>query len=424
MRKLWSAAIVLVLCGALVTAAQARSHRQATVNLTFATYVWQPATVAAMNNIVATWNKAHSNIHVTIVPVDPNSVHDKLLTNFVGGTPPDIVHDEAADIASFTQQGYLANLSPLLPKSLKQEIAPGNWDTVNFGHRIMGVPIMSQTYNVFANMTELKAAGIKAPTVGNPWTWNDFRAAAKKLSTNGNFGVCAGLKSPTALIQTTGLNYGAQWMYLVKGHWQFQWGQAEQAVPQLLHDMIYTDQSIDPTGVGQSGSAVLPEFFAGKCAMTLQGNYQAQGMLSGAPAGFNWAMFPPLKGKTQDQAADPQTLSISAQSQHKAEAMQFIAYVLNNANMAKLAAGDWLIPASPAAGKIVTHSTKHYGSWRSAMAGVPILKKANWVSLLNYAQWKSQIATPAFRAYLSNQISLADLGNQLSAGWTQVNGSH
>ena len=31
--------------------------------------------------------------------------------------------------------------------------------------------------------------------------------------------------------------------------------------------------------------------------------------------------------------------------------MQFIAYALNAQNMAKLSAGDWLIPASPAAAK-------------------------------------------------------------------------
>jgi ABC-type glycerol-3-phosphate transport system substrate-binding protein len=212
-------------------------------------------------------------------------------------------------------------------------------------------------------------------------------------------------------------------MYLQKGHWVFQWGTPEQTVPQIIHDMIYTDQSVDPTGVGLSGSAVLPEFFSGKCAMTVQGNYQVQGMITGSPAGFNWAMFPPLKGQTQDQAADPQTLSISQQSQHKTEAMQFIAYVLNVENMAKLSQGDWLIPASPQAGKIVIRSTRHYGSWRNAIAGVQDLKKANWVSLVNYPQWKAQIATPAFRAYLANQISLTDLGNQLSAGWTQVNGT-
>ena len=308
--------------------------------------------------------------------------------------------------------------------SLKAAIPKTLWNTVNFGRKygITGVPIMTQTYNVFANMDLLKAAGIKAPTVSRPWTWDQFRAAAKKLTSNGNFGVCWGLKSPTALIQTVGLNWGAQWNYLQKGKWNLVVGAPEQKVLTTIHDMIYSDQSVDPSGVGLSGSAVLPEFFAGKCAMTVQGNYQAQGMITQSPKGFNWAMFPVLKGDTENQAADPQTLSIATQSQHKAEAMQFIAYALNNSNMAKLSAGDWLIPASADAAKLVVKSTNHYGSWRNAISAVPDLVKANWEALVPYAQWKAQIATPAFRSYLSNQLSLQDLITQLVNGWNQIRG--
>jgi multiple sugar transport system substrate-binding protein len=423
MRKLLSLGTALVLCAALAAAAaQAGTTKRSVVNLTFATYVWQPATVAATKQIVESWNKSHPGIQVQILPVDVNSVHDKLLTSFVGGTAADIIHDEAADIAGFTQQGYLANMSPMIPKSLKSEIPKGVWDTVNFGRKITGVPIMIQTYNVFANMDILKRAGVKAPTVKKPWTWTQFRQISKRLSTNGNFGVCWGLKSPTATVQTLALNYGGQYMYLVNGKWQFKWGVAEKTVPQTMHDMIYVDKSIDRNAVGLSGSAVLPAFFAGKCAMTVQGNYQAQGMIEQSPKGFNWAMFPPLKGRTQAQAANPQTLSISQQSQHKAEAMQFISYALNAQNMAKLAAGDWLIPASPAAAKIVVRSTKHYGSWRNAVSAVPFFQKANWVSLGSYARWKSEVATPAFVQYLSDKISLGELGDRLSSGWTSVRG--
>jgi ABC-type glycerol-3-phosphate transport system substrate-binding protein len=426
MKKLLRAAVAVALCAALGAAsAQARpSTHKGVVNLTLATYVWQPTTVAAMNGIVNSWNKTHPSIQVSIVPVDVNSVHDKLLTSFVGGSSADIVHDEAADIPSFTQAGYLANLNSLIPASLKAEIPKTLWNTVNFGRKygITGVPIMTQTYNVFANMDLLKAAGIKAPTATSPWTWDQFRAAAKKLTSNGNFGVCWGLKSPTATIQTLGLNWGAQWNYLQNGKWNLVVGAPEQKILTTMHDMIYSDQSVDPAGVGLSGSAVLPEFFAGKCAMTVQGNYQVQGMISQSPKGFNWAMFPVLKGDTENQAADPQTLSVATQSQHKAEAMQFIAYALNNSNMAKLSAGDWLIPASAGAAKLVVKSTNHYGSWRNAISAVPDLVKANWEALVPYAQWKAQIATPAFRSYLSNQLSLQDLITQLVNGWNQIRG--
>jgi len=370
MKKVIVLGALALLCTVLVAGAQA--GKQATVvKLKFATYVWQPTTVAANKSIVESWNKAHPGIQVEIVPVDVNSVHDKLLTSFVGGTAADIIHDEAADIAGFTQQGYLANLTPLLPKSLKQSIPKDLWATTNFGGKITGVPSLLQTYNIFANMDILKSAGIKAPTLQNPWTWAQFRSNAKKLTNSSRYGVCWGLRSPVAAVQTMSLNYGGQFFYLENGKWTFKFGPNDQNVIRQMHDMIHVDKSVDPAATGLSGSAVLPAFFGGKCAMTVQGNYQAQGMIQQSPKGFNWAMFPPLKGKTQDQTANPQTLSISSQSQHKAEAMQFIAYALNSQNMAKLSAGDWLIPAGPKAAKIVVKSTKHYGSWKNAVSAVP-----------------------------------------------------
>ena len=197
MRKVIVLGALALLCSVLVAGAQA--GKQGTViKLKFATYVWQPTTVKANKEIVDAWNKSHPGIQVEIVPVDVNSVHDKLLTSFVGGTAADIIHDEAADIAGFTQQGYLANLTPLIPKSLKASIPKDIWATTNFGGKITGVPSLMQTYNIFANMTILKAAGIKAPTLAAPWTWAQFRANAKKLTKSGQYGVCWGLRSPAA----------------------------------------------------------------------------------------------------------------------------------------------------------------------------------------------------------------------------------
>ena len=377
--------------------------------------------MAATKSIVESWNETHPGIQVTIQPVDVNSVHDKLLTNFVGGTAADVVHDEAADIAGFTQQGYLANLSPLVSKRFKASIPKSLWDTVNFGgNKVTGVPILMQTYNVFANMDIFKQAGIKAPTAKTPWTWAQFRSVAKRLTNSNRFGVCWGLRSPTAAIQTMALNYGGQYFYLEGGKWNFRHGPAEQAVVKHMHDMIHVDKSVDAAATGLSGSAVLPAFFGGRCAMTVQGNFAAQGMIQQGPRDFNWAMFPVLKGTSQNQVANPQTLSISQQSDHKKEAMQFIEYFANASNLAKLAAGDWLIPANPASGKLILKSTKRTGSWRVATTSVVHFRKGNWVSLAAYARWKAEVATPQFVRYLKNEISLDELGESLSAGWTRV----
>ena len=115
------------------------------VTLQFASFAWQKATVDAHNKIVSDWNAAHPNITVKIVTIDVNSVHDKLLTTFQGGTAADIVHDESADIGGFSGQGFLADLTPLIPAELKSDIPQGIWDTVTFGGKITGVPTILQT---------------------------------------------------------------------------------------------------------------------------------------------------------------------------------------------------------------------------------------------------------------------------------------
>ena len=319
----------------------------------------------------------------------------------------------------FTQQGYLANLTPLIPSSLKASIP-----SLALGHG----QLRPQDHRRAGHAPDLQRLREHGPAQGgghqgadrrSPWTWDQFRAAAKKLTKNGNYGVCWGLSSPTATDPDARLNWGGQWNYLENGKWTLKVGPAEQKILTTIHDMIYADKSVDPAGVGLSGSAVLPAFFGGKCAMTVQGNYQAQGMIQQARRASTGRCSRRSRANTQDQAANPQTFSISQQSQHKAEAMQFIAYALNTQNMAKLAAGDWLIPASPAAAAVVVKSTKHYGSWRNAISAVPSITKANWVSLNNYPRWKAEVATPAFRVVPPEpDRASTTLIKQLTDGWT------
>jgi maltose-binding protein MalE len=146
-------------------------------------------------------------------------------------------------------------------------------------------------------------------------------------------------------------------------------------------------------------------------------------MVEQAPKDFQWVMLPMLKGDSQAQAADPQTLSIAAQSKHPKEAAQFIAFYDNAQNLAALAQGDWLIPASdPAAAQVAT-ATQGKNGWDAMSVMGKNLTVAPFESATPYPQWKTQIATPALQQYFGGQITLDQLGQKLTAGWTQVAGS-
>src|SRR5215475_11211978 len=84
------ASLVLAACGS----GSDKSSSGGKITLQFSSYAWQDPTVAATKDIVAAWNTAHPNVQVKYIPVDPDSTHDKLVTEFAADSAPDIIHDE------------------------------------------------------------------------------------------------------------------------------------------------------------------------------------------------------------------------------------------------------------------------------------------------------------------------------------------
>ena len=417
----------LLAAGALVTLAACGGNSDDSgsgsstekVTLKFQSLAFQKTTVAATKKIVADWNAANPNIQVEYVQGSWDSVHDQLVTQFQGGTAPDIIHDESADITGFVNQGYLADLSPYLSKDTKDAVSPGVWDTVSKDGKIYAAPTLLQSYVVFANSAMLKQAGITA--TGDSLSWDDLAADAKKLTAGGKFGLGWGLKSPTATMLNLGLNFDAKYFDGSGKDAKATVGDAELEVPKRIHAMAYDDKSIDPTSLTQSGSDVLPGFYAGKYGMVVAGNYVAQQILEEAPKTFQWEVLPPLKGTSTKQAANPQTLSVPAEGKHIEQSAKFIDYFMKAENLAAVGQGDWLIPTTQAARDAILKTTGGKDGWQQTLASGAELTKAPFQSVENYPKWKDQIATPALQEYLANKTDLAALGKKLSDGWGQVN---
>jgi ABC-type glycerol-3-phosphate transport system substrate-binding protein len=391
------------------------------VALRFQSLAWQEPVIATNKAIVDAWNAANPLIQVEYVQGDWGSVHDQLVTQLQSGTAPDLIHDESADIAAFSNQGFLADLKPLLSEGFKNSISPGVWESVTYKNDgWYGAPFLLQSYVVFANGSLLSAAGVTPPTIQDPWTWDDFKTAAATLTTGTQTGVGWPLKNPTATVMSLSLGYDGGFFYEEGGKTVVKFGPAEQEVLRRMHDMIYVDKSIDETSVGLGGGDILPGFFGGTYAMIVGGNYQSQQMIEQAPEGFEWIMLPPLKGNSQAQAANPQTISIATSSEHPAEAAKFIEFFLNGENLAKLATGDYLIPTTTEAGDAILASTGGADGWDVTIASGKELTLAPFQTVESYPQWKDQVATPAFQEYFANSIDLETLGTKLVDGWAQI----
>lgn len=391
------------------------------VTLNFVSLAFQDATVQAVEKIVADWNAANPDVQVEISQDSFDTIHDKLVTQFQSGSAPDVIHYEASYLTGFAQQGFLADLGDKLDPEIRQDVSPKVWESVTNDGKTIAAPLMTQTYVAIANTKLLREAGVQVPA-GETLSWDQLRATAKQLTKDGRYGLGWGLKQPVATMMSMSPNFGGKFFTGEGTQSDIQVGAAELEVPERIHEMAYTDKSIDPTTLTQSGTDILPGFFDGRYAMIVAAGYLARQIVEQAPEGFEWQVLPALSGVTADQASAPQTLSVAAESDHVEQAAEFVNHVMRPENLAALAEGDALIPTSAKARQAVLENTGGKDGWEQYLATGEHIVTAPYQKVDAYPQWKDQIATPALQEYLANRIDLDTFTKRLTDGWAQVSG--
>ena len=214
------------------------------VTLQFQSLSDQPATQEAVKAIVDEWNTDNPDVQVEIVQAGWDGAFDKLITQFTGGTAPDIIHFEASSIVSFGTDGYLADLTDLIDEELKSDISEGIWESVTQDDQIIAYPSTLQSYMAFANADLLEAAGVEIPT-GDTMTWDELQEIAKATTTGGTYGLGWGLASPTATIMSLGLGFDGGFFEGSGADATIDIGENELAVPERIHEicLLYTSPS-------------------------------------------------------------------------------------------------------------------------------------------------------------------------------------
>ena len=101
---------------------------------------------------------------------------------------PDIAYVYGSDVPNVAQSSKVVDIS----KDIKatgfdwNSLYPAGRSTATVGSKVVGFPAVIDNLAVVYNKKLLKAAGVAPPKAN--WTWNDYRAMAKKL-TNANKGI-------------------------------------------------------------------------------------------------------------------------------------------------------------------------------------------------------------------------------------------
>ncbi|MFI7101012.1 ABC transporter substrate-binding protein [Streptomyces sp. NPDC050161] len=392
------------------------------ITLRFQSLAWQQDSVRTNKQLVADWNARHPDVRVEYVQGAWPTVHDQLLTSFEGGEAPDIIHDASDDLADFAYGGDLADLTPLLPDRLRRDIPRHSWAAGTFDGRVYGVPFLQEPRVLLANRALLRHSGVRLPDARHPWSWDEFAAAARRLTRGGTYGVAWPLKEPVSVTLNLALSTGGRVFHRRPGGTvEIRFDAADRVVPRLIHDQLNVDRSASRSTLGMGGADTLPGFFAGRYAMVPLGFSFRQQIAQQAPDGFAWTVLPAPRGSTTDQGVSPQTLSVAERCPHKKEAMAFIDFLLRPSNTVRLALGDWLLPTGrKALADPALRVSRHDWAAGTALAGS--LRPAPAQSVRGYPEWKDKLATPGLQEYFSGGIDedtlwgrLVDDGNRVLA---------
>jgi multiple sugar transport system substrate-binding protein len=269
---------------------------------------------------VATWNASNPKIQVKLVFNGGNDgALQKTLAGLAAGSSPDIAYEYGSSMAA------LAGRSQVVDLSNKVKDSSFNWtdfysferDAATSSGKVYGVPALVDNLALVYNKKLFDNAGLAYPT--DSWTWDDFRAAAKKLT------------------DASRKQYG--WAYVADGSEDTTWrwlamlwqaggdlvsadgkkaafdSPAGLKATQLLHDMAVTDKSVY---LDQGNGNYLNLFNSDKIGMLWTGpwdlssinsdvNYGVQilpaaaGTHSSIAGPDNWMVF--NKGAAREQAA-------------------------------------------------------------------------------------------------------------------------
>ena len=137
-----------------------------------------------LEGLAAEYSKAHSNVTITVSPgaSTTDDLLQKVSAGFVSGTYPDLSYAFGSWATQLGQSGHTLDIKAAVekPEVNWTELPEGARATATVDGKVIGVPALVDNLGLIYNKKVFDDAGVAYPTAD--WSWDDFRAAAKKLT--------------------------------------------------------------------------------------------------------------------------------------------------------------------------------------------------------------------------------------------------
>lgn len=269
---------------------------QTDIAATLTTYNWgNPDEAKAYSDAFGRFKAVYPNVAVAdnIAPVSSWSDYaDKLVTQIAGGNPPDIINIAIEGLRLAVNKGLLLPLDDLIAadpdaKALVDKIPAQLKDGLSVDGKLYEIPNGSQTMVIHYNTKIFADAGVEPPKPD--WTWDDFLATAKKLTTGEGAAKTYGFGLPW-------FNFALHPWYLTNGTYPVTDDYAHSNLKdpkmveaaQFIHDLVHV-HGVSPDPIGLN---VYDQFSAGKFAMTAAGRWPVTGWVANGFTDFDVVPWP------------------------------------------------------------------------------------------------------------------------------------
>jgi multiple sugar transport system substrate-binding protein len=313
----WQVALALVIVSALaVTAGAAVGSSTSTKGTTVTALIGSsgPAETYAVNNAARAFTKV-TGIQLNVIVA--SDLGQQLAQGFASGNPPDIFYLGNDQVATYAKAGDLAPLDNL--KNVKS-FYPTLKAAYTYKGHLYAAPKDFSTLQLIVNTASWKGAHLTSKDY--PKTWKQLAQVAKKLTRNGQVGLCTNPefhRLGAFMIQAGG------WLVSKDGKKATLNSKANIAALNFVKSMLSNGSMklTNQLGAGWGGEG----FGKKECAMTIEGNWIAGAMTHDYPT-VPWKAVelpagPAGKGTLQYDGG----WGLAAASKNKAAAMQAIAYL-------------------------------------------------------------------------------------------------
>lgn len=141
-----------------------------------------PGDIALRNQLAKAFMEAHPNVHVKVLIVPATNYNEKVQTMIAGGKAPDIFTSGDVQIPNIVAKKFALDLKPYVKRDNYSlaDFYPQVIQGLTYNGQLVGLTDNWDTQVMYYNEDLFKSAGVEPPT--SDWTWDDFTAAAQKLT--------------------------------------------------------------------------------------------------------------------------------------------------------------------------------------------------------------------------------------------------